>query len=75
METKKVEINCTTGEVVEREMTKAELTAETKFQEDSKKVNSNDLSQTSEALAKVEARKAILDRLGITAEEAALLLS
>jgi hypothetical protein len=75
METKKVEINCTTGEVVEREMTKAELTAETKFQEDSKKVNPNDLSQTPEALAKVEARKAILDRLGITAEEAALLLS
>jgi len=74
METKKVEINCATGEVIEREMTKAELAAETKFQEDAKKVNPNDLSQTPEALAKVTQRQVILDRLGLTADEAKLLL-
>ena len=74
METKMVEVNCTTGEVIEREMTKAELAAEKKFQDDAKKVNLNNLPLTPEAIAKAEARQAILDRLGITADEAKLLL-
>jgi hypothetical protein len=75
METKKVEINCTTGEVVEREMTENELAAEKKLQDDAKEVNPNDLMQTPEALQKEAQRQAILNRLGITSEEAALLLS
>lgn len=74
METKMVEINCTTGEIVEREMTKAELAAEKKFQEDAKKVNPNDLGLSPEALAKQEARQAVADRLGLTADELKLLL-
>ena len=75
MSTKKVEINCETGEVIEREMTKEELAAENKFQENALKINPNDLSQTPEALEKKAQRQAILNRLGITSEEAALLLS
>jgi hypothetical protein len=75
MATKMVEINCETGQVVEREMTKDELSAEKKFQDDAKKVNPNDLTQTPEALEKEAQRQAILDRLGITAEEAQLLLA
>jgi hypothetical protein len=74
METKKVEINCETGEVIEREMTQDELSAEKKMQEDALKVNPNDLSQTSEALAKATQRQALLDRLGLTSEEAKILL-
>ena len=69
METKKVEINCETGEVLEREMTKAELTAEKKLQDDAKKVNPNDLTQTPEALEKEAQRQAILDRIGLSADE------
>jgi len=74
METKKVEINCETGEVIEREMTKEELAAEKKFQENAKKVNPNDLMQTPEALEKAAAKQAIADRIGLTADELKLIL-
>ena len=74
METKKVEINCQTGEVIEREMTKEELAAEKKFQENAKKVNLNDLMQTPEALEKAAAKQAIADRIGLTADELKLIL-
>jgi hypothetical protein len=69
MTTKKVEINCTTNEVIEREMTKAELDAEKKLQQ--KMIDETPAVDQVEAAAKVE----LLNRLGITAEEAKLLLS
>ena len=57
----RVEINCTTGEVLEIELTDAEV-AEMADQE-------------AVAAVRAEAKAALLDRLGITAEEAALLLA
>jgi hypothetical protein len=70
MATKMVEINCETGEVLEREMTKDELSAEKKLQENAKKLIENDPL----VVDQISARQAILDRLGITADEAKLLL-
>jgi len=68
MATKKVEINCTTDEVIEREMTKAELAAEKELQQ--KMID--ELPVVDES--KIAARQALLDKLGITADEAKLLL-
>ena len=60
--------NVETGEIIERDMTADEiLEAETKAETDA-------LLKT-EADAKETAKAALLDRLGITTEEAALLLS
>lgn len=67
----RIEVNCTTGEVLEIELTdaevaelayQAELAAEAKAEEDRI------------AAEKAAAKAALLDRLGITADEAALLL-
>jgi hypothetical protein len=60
--------NQETDKVIDREMTNEEFAA---FQEQ-KAIN--DAKQAEEA-AKAEAKAELLDRLGITAEEAALLLS
>lgn len=68
MATKKIEINCTTNEVIEREMTKDELIAEKELQQ--KIINEIPAVDQARAAAKVE----LLNRLGITAEEAKLLL-
>ncbi len=68
MTTKKVEINCTTNEVIEREMTKAELDAEKKLQQ-----KMIDELPTIDEVA-IAQKQAILDRLGLTADEAKLLL-
>ena len=61
------EINVQTGEVIERERNDKET-----------KANENDLAKEiqlkAEAEAKATARAEILNRLGITAEEAALIL-
>ncbi|CAB4142157.1 hypothetical protein UFOVP443_10 [uncultured Caudovirales phage] len=59
--------NAETGEVVEREMTASEIK---QLNED---VAMGKMLQA-ETQAKEEARKAIFDRLGLTAEEATLLL-
>lgn len=62
-----VETNCETGEVIEREMTEAEL----------KEVELSKIKLAEEAAkvaAKETARQALLDKLGITADEAKLLL-
>lgn len=63
-----LEHNVTTGEIIEREMTKAEAEA---FQKS--------LSATNARLelekAKIAQKSALLERLGITEEEAKLLLS
>jgi hypothetical protein len=63
----KLIVNCETGEAVERDLNKAE--------KDQLKVD-NELSavQFAELQAKEAARQALLDKLGITADEAKLLL-
>lgn len=68
----RIEVNCTTGEVLEIELTdaevaelayQAELAADAKAEEDRI------------AAEKATAKAALLERLGLTADEAALLLS
>jgi hypothetical protein len=60
-------VNCETGEEIVRDATNAE-TAQIKLDADNAK-----LAQT-EAQAKATAKAALLDRLGLTADEAKLLL-
>jgi hypothetical protein len=62
-----LEHNVTTGEVIEREMTEAEIEAFNKSLADT---NARLEAQAQKAAAK----QALLDKLGITAEEAQLLL-
>lgn len=62
-----LEHNVETGEAVEREMSKDEL-AQYKIDEAAAK------AKATEAETKAEAKSALLERLGITEEEAALLL-
>jgi hypothetical protein len=61
------EHNIQTNEVIDREMTDDEFT---KFKADKAKVVAEQL----EVKAKTTARQEILDRLGLTADEAAILL-
>ena len=60
--------NTETNEVIDREMTDAEFA-------DYEADQAAEAAKQAEAEAKATARAAILDRLGLTAEEAALLLS
>jgi hypothetical protein len=65
-------VNVVTGEEIEREMTAAEV----KKEADSVKLQQERDAEIAQINApKIVARQAILDRLGLTAEEAALLLS
>jgi len=59
--------NSTTGEYVQREMTDYEW-------EQTQIVEARDAAKAAEDAAKAVAKQALLDKLGITAEEAALLL-
>ena len=61
------EVNCTTGEEIVRDATTEEI-AQMELDAD------NIATARAEAEAKATARAAILDRLGLTAEEAQLLL-
>jgi hypothetical protein len=63
----KLIVNCETGETVERELSAEEL-AQQAIDEAAKAI------ADAEAEAKATARQEILDRLGLTAEEAALIL-
>ena len=68
----KLIVDCTSGETVERELNKAE--------KDQQKIDEANIAQLKaelkvEADAKATAKAALLNRLGITAEEAQLLLS
>jgi hypothetical protein len=64
--------NCSTGEVVVREMTKSEH--EQKLADDKKNADSYDAIKTAQAdLA--TAKQAVLTKLGLTADEVAALLS
>jgi hypothetical protein len=65
--TKIVIIDVLTGEVIEREQTDAEKAQATADIAEAK-------AQAKAAADKASARQALLDRLGITADEAALLL-
>jgi len=59
--------NTTTGEIIDREMTDAEFKI-------AKAEEAAQLVEQAEAEAKVNAKAALLSKLGITAEEAKLLL-
>lgn len=62
------EINCETGEVIERELSKDEIKQrELDYQ--------NAVSTETAAAAKAEAKAELLAKLGITEDEAKLLLS
>ena len=66
----RIEINCETGVVQEIELTDAEvaeMAAQAAIAEERK------AEEEAQAAAKATAKAALLDRLGITAEEAALL--
>jgi phage gp29-like protein len=67
----RIEVNCTTGEVLEIELTDAEV-AELAYQAElaADKKAEDDLIAAERATAK----SALLERLGLTADEAALLL-
>ena len=66
-----IEVNCATGEVIERPLTADEIAANeaaaAQAEADAKKAEA-------EAKAKADAKAELLAKLGITAEEAALLL-
>ena len=68
----RIEINCETGVVQEIELTDAEvaeMAAQAAIAEQQK------AEEEAQAAAKATAKAALLDRLGITADEAALLLA
>ena len=62
-----IEINCETGEVIERELNADEI-AQRKIDADNEKANQLAIAQAAEAKA------ALLAKLGITEDEAKLLL-
>jgi hypothetical protein len=62
-----IEVNCATGEVIERPLTADEIAAQAQAEVDR-------LAAEAEAAVKAEAKTALLAKLGITAEEAVLLL-
>jgi hypothetical protein len=64
----KIEHNVTTGEIIEREFTTAELKQLEKDQADK-------AHKDAQEAAKVAAKQSVLDKLGLTTEEIAALLS
>ena len=66
-----IEINCETGEVIERPLTADEIAANEAAQV---QAEADRIAAEAEAATKAEAKAALLDKLGITADEAALLL-
>jgi hypothetical protein len=71
MEYKETIINVETGEVTERPYTEGEIKA---MEEQIALSQARLAAEQAEAVAKETAKAAVLDRLGITAEEAQLLL-
>jgi hypothetical protein len=67
----KIIVDCSTGEVQELELTAEEVAQRTA---DAKAYAAAKAAEEEEAIAKAEAKNALLAKLGITAEEAALLL-
>jgi hypothetical protein len=69
---KVTEINAITGEVIERPMNDEELAQRKKDQEEAEKLAA---AKAKELADKAIAKSVLLERLGITADEAKLLLS
>lgn len=67
-----IEINCTTGEVIERPLTAAELAQR---EADAAQAEAEQVAKEAEDAAAAIAKTALLARLGMTADEAKLLLS
>ena len=67
----RIEVNCTTGEVLEIELTDAEV-AELAYQ--AELAADQKAEEDRIAAERATAKAALLERLGITADEAALLL-
>jgi hypothetical protein len=68
----KLIINCETKEQIEVELTDEEVA---QLEADRAKAEADKAKADADAAAKAEAKAELLDRLGITAEEAQLLLS
>ena len=68
----KLIINCETKEQIEVELTDEEIA---QLEADREKAEADKAAADAEAAAKAKAKADLLERLGITAEEAALLLS
>jgi hypothetical protein len=68
----KLIINCETGEQTEVELTAEEIAQR---EADAKAYEADKKAKEVEAAAKATAKAELLDRLGLTAEEAALLVS
>ena len=68
----KLIINCETKEQIEVELTDEEIA---QLEADRAKAEADKVAAEAEAAAKAEAKAALLDRLGITEEEAKLLLA
>ena len=67
-----IEINCETGEVIERPLTADEIAAN---EAAAAQAEADRLAAEAEAATKAQAKADLLAKLGITAEEAALLLA
>ena len=67
-----VELNCSTGEVIERPLTEEEIADRAVM---AAEAEARRIAEEDEALAKATAKADLLEKLGITQEEAALLLS
>ena len=67
-----IEVNCETGEVTERPLTADEIAAN---EAAAAQAEADRLAAEAEAEAKAAAKADLLAKLGITAEEAALLLA
>ena len=68
----RLEVNCTTGETSVIELTDTEIA---EFEATKAKAEADRLAAEAEAAEKATAKAALLERLGITADEAALLLA
>jgi hypothetical protein len=68
----RIEINCETGEVLEIELTDAEVAQR---EDDRVAYEAAKAEEATNAALKAEQKAGLLERLGITAEEAELLLS
>ena len=66
-----IEINCTTGEVIERPLTADEIAANEAAQA---QAEADRLTAEAEAAVKAQAKAALLEKLGISEDEAKLLL-
>jgi len=69
---KVIEINCETGETIERDQTAEEIAAQ---EQAAQEVADRKAAEEKAAADKATARTALLAKLGLTEEEAALLLN